>query len=392
MTRTPKAMDREKQVMLEEIKLQPEFIRNNVRDNVDRLVKSITGVEDVENVYMVGCGDSFYAAEAARLFFMEHTGLHVEAVESLEFSRYLVNYLPANSAVIGISNSGTVTRTIESVVRAREKGAKTFAVTTRDTNDLAKAAETTLIVNSPPNIKQQPDGKLVVTPGTLTYTASLTGVFSAALAFGRRHGLISGEELEAQVQEIESIGDAIEATIENVEAPSREYAESLRNKRPRMIVLGGGPNYPTAKFNVAKMYEACRYPAHVSQLEEWAHEEYFITDEDAEVFVMAPLNSESYDRSLEQMRGANDMDAHVIAIGSAADTSLKDHADLVLGIAGNLPENLTPFVYDIPFQFVSCFLAHVWELPFFGFNNLKIREVNFRQIFKSNMRTLGEQK
>jgi glucosamine--fructose-6-phosphate aminotransferase (isomerizing) len=291
MTRTPKAMDREKQVMLEEIKLQPEFIRNNVRDNVDRLVKSITGVEDVENVYMVGCGDSFYAAEAARLFFMEHTGLHVEAVESLEFSRYLVNYLPANSAVIGISNSGTVTRTIESVVRAREKGAKTFAVTTRDTNDLAKAAETTLIVNSPPNIKQQPDGKLVVTPGTLTYTASLTGVFSAALAFGRKHGLISGEELEAQVQEIESIGDAIEATIENVEAPSREYAESLRNKRPRMIVLGGGPNYPTAKFNVAKMYEACRYPAHVSQLEEWAHEEYFITDEDAEVFVMAPLNS-----------------------------------------------------------------------------------------------------
>ena len=82
MTRTPKAMDREKQVMLEEIKLQPEFIRNNVRDNVERLVKSITGVEDVENVYMVGCGDSFYAAEAARLFFMEHTGLHVEAVEA----------------------------------------------------------------------------------------------------------------------------------------------------------------------------------------------------------------------------------------------------------------------------------------------------------------------
>ena len=101
-------------------------------------------------------------------------------------------------------------------------------------------------------------------------------------------------------------------------------------------------------------------------MEEWAHEEYFITDEDAEVFVMAPLNSESYDRSLEQMRGAKDMDAHVIAIGSAADKSLKDHADLVLGIAGNLPENLTPFVYDIPFQFVSCFLAHVWELPFFG--------------------------
>lgn len=388
MNHVMSTMDDEKKVMIEEIKLQPEFVRKNVRSNVNRLVDSIASVENVEHVYMVGCGDSYYAAEAARLFFMEHAGLHVESVESLEFSRYLVHYLPPNSAVVGISNSGTVSRTIEAVSRARERGAKTFAVTTKDTNPLAKAAEMALIVNSPPNIKQRPDGHLVVTPGSLTYTASLAGVYSAALAFGHKRGLISASKLECLVKEIESIGDVLDATIKNVEDASREYAQSLLEKRPRIIILGGGPNFATARFCLAKMYEALRYSAHVAEMEEWAHEEYFITDERTELMVIVPPNSECHDRALEQMRGAKDMGAHVIAIGSAADKDLEPYADIIFDIPGQLPESLTPFVYDIPFQFVSCWLADAWKLAFMGFDDLKRREVNFRQIFNSNVRPL----
>ena len=46
----------------------------------------------------------------------------IEPVESLEFSRYLVAYLPTDSFVFGVSNSGTVSRTIEGrAARARAR-------------------------------------------------------------------------------------------------------------------------------------------------------------------------------------------------------------------------------------------------------------------------------
>ena len=138
--------------------------------------------------FMIGCGDSLAAALAVRSYMMNATGRFCEPVESLEFSRYLVNNLPPDSFVFGVSNSGTVSRTIEGVRLAREKGAWTFAVTVSADNNLARTAETLLKVNAPPNIKEQPDGTRVVTPGSVTYTASMLGLFIASIALGERIG------------------------------------------------------------------------------------------------------------------------------------------------------------------------------------------------------------
>ena len=78
---------------------------------------------------LFGCGDSYCAALAARSFMMDATKRMIEPVESLEFSRYLVSYIPSDAFVFGVSNSGTVSRTIEGVRLARERNAWTFAVT-----------------------------------------------------------------------------------------------------------------------------------------------------------------------------------------------------------------------------------------------------------------------
>ena len=139
--------------------------------------------------FMIGCGDSYCAALAARSFVMDATGRMVEPVEALEFSRYLVGYVPANSFVFGVSNSGTVSRTIEGVALARERGAWTFAVTVSADNRLAATAETLVKVNAVPNIKERPDGTRVVTPGSVTYTASMLGLFVAGIALGEKVGI-----------------------------------------------------------------------------------------------------------------------------------------------------------------------------------------------------------
>lgn len=151
-------MDEEKKVMLQEIAMQPDF----VRDNVDSMLEATRAAlaahpqRAIGQGFMIGCGDSYCAALAARSFVMDATGRMVEPVEALEFSHYLVRYLPANSFVFGVSNSGTVSRTIEGVSLARERGAWTFAVTVSAENRLATTAETLVKVNAVPNIKERP--------------------------------------------------------------------------------------------------------------------------------------------------------------------------------------------------------------------------------------------
>ena len=99
----------EKKVMLEEIATQPDFVRNSIDGMLAAMRKVLATRQPgtLRHGFMIGCGDSYCAALAARSYMMEVTGRFVEAVEALEFSRYLVSYIPDGSFVFGISNSGT---------------------------------------------------------------------------------------------------------------------------------------------------------------------------------------------------------------------------------------------------------------------------------------------
>ena len=201
-------VDHEKQVMLLEIGTQPGF----VRDNIDSMLASMRGVLDkrdpgtIRHGFIIGCGDSYCAGLAARSYMMEATDRFVEPVEALEFSRYLVSRIPDGSFVFGVSNSGTVSRTIEGVALARERGAWTFAVTVSEKTRLAEAAETLIKVNATPNIKERPDGTRVVTPGSVTYTASMLGLFVASIAFGERVGTLDAGRSAALVADLRAAG------------------------------------------------------------------------------------------------------------------------------------------------------------------------------------------
>ncbi len=120
-------MQNEKAIMLREIALQPAF----VQDNVDAMLNSVREIVAshkpvaLRHGFMIGCGDSYCAALAARMYLSDATGCSVEPVQALEFSRYLVDNLPPDSFVFGISNSGMVSRTIEGLRLSRERGART---------------------------------------------------------------------------------------------------------------------------------------------------------------------------------------------------------------------------------------------------------------------------
>jgi len=376
-------LENEKSVMLREIGMQADFVKDNADSMLAFMREVLAGRHPgaLEHGFMIGCGDSYCAALAARQFMSKATRRHVEPVESLEFSRYLVEDLPNNSFVFGVSNSGTVSRTIEGVRLAREKGAWTFGVTVNPQSKLAQTAETLLRVNAMDNIKLQPDGSRVITPGTLTYTASMLGLFTAAIAIGERIGALDSARSAELVAAIHRTAEAMRTADAGSAAIARELAPTLTADRDT-VVLGGGPNFATAYFAMAKWFEALTRSCHASELEEWAHEQYFMTREDVDTFVILPPGA-GRDRGLEQARAARDMGSRVIVVGEAGDAAAEAAADVYFPMPPGVPEYLTPFVYKLPFEYLACETAKAQNVAFLNFDNPKRLEVNFRQIFNS---------
>jgi glucosamine--fructose-6-phosphate aminotransferase (isomerizing) len=383
MSAGPPDREDEKAVMLREIALQPAFVRGAIPDVVARVRDALRAHAGrrVSTGIVIGCGDSYCAGLAARRYLMTVTGRWIEPVEALEFARYLAADLPAESFVLGVSNSGTVARTIEGLRLAREHGAWTFAVTVSADNPLARTAETLVRIDAVPNIKQRADGTKLVTPGSITYTASLLGVFAAGIALGEHTGNLSPHGVLSAIAQLASAADWMAEADASVGVLAPQLATTFARARTT-VMLGGGPNLATAYYGAAKWYEALQWPAHHAQIEEWAHEQYFFTGADTDTIVVLPPGG-TRERGLEQLQAARDMGSRTIVIAEAGDVLAQRAADVFFAMPVGIPETLTPFVYKLPFEYLAAHIALRNGSDFFGFGDPLRQAVNFRQIFDS---------
>ena len=95
-------------------------------------------IKEANHIFVTGCGDSYFAGIAARLAFHKYGGVLMEPIEALEFGRYVAEYIPPDSIVCAISNSGKATRSVEAAQQSRSSGAYTVAITGNEQGWLAK--------------------------------------------------------------------------------------------------------------------------------------------------------------------------------------------------------------------------------------------------------------
>ena len=77
--------------------------------------------------------------------------------------------------------------------------------------------------------------------------------------------------------------------------------------------LGAGPNEASAKFGAAKLFEGAQQIALSTNLEEWAHEQYFITRPGEPVVLIAPSGAAA-DRAAEILSELNYIEAAPIFV------------------------------------------------------------------------------
>jgi glucosamine--fructose-6-phosphate aminotransferase (isomerizing) len=356
------------EVMHREIATIPDVIASSLADpggHVQELAGWLAG-RGIEHLYLTGCGDSAFAGLAASLAFRRHSRLRVHPVHALDLARYLVRYLPPASAVLAISFSGKVGRTTEAARQAAAFGHPVIALTGNRDGQLAAAADRILPIDVP---------TLGFSPGTSTYIGMLCTLIDLALRTSRAggDGAIRGacEQLPGQAAK----------TLDWCDAPASSAAAGMASAR-FVTFLGAGPNEATARFGAAKLFEASQQIAVATNIEEWAHEEYFITRPGDPVILVAPAGA-AHDRAGEILSELQFVRADATVVSDTEPPGQAGH----LRLAGGAPEELSPVLAALPLAQLGFHLARHTGKRSYNFPSPQAREEHYDTIHRA---TLGE--
>jgi fructoselysine-6-P-deglycase FrlB-like protein/sugar/nucleoside kinase (ribokinase family) len=359
-------------LMQREIETVPAVIRSQFGDpspDVTSLVESLRQ-SATRHLVFVGCGDSAFAGQAAVLAFNRHTGLSVRAEHALDFARYSVRYQPPDTTVVAVSFSGMAGRTIEAARQARAFGHRVIALTNSPDSPLSKEVDAILPINVP---------TLGSSPGTSTYLGMLATFLALAAQLDTDTG--GNARHSRYVDQLAMLPQLAGETLAMCAGPSLVAAQRLLGARI-VTFLGAGPNEASARFGAAKLFEGAQQLAASTNVEEWAHEQYFTTQQDDPVVVVAPSGAAS-DRVEEILAELAYVGATIIFVGDKKPTGPVIH----LPLADGAPEELSPVLAALPLSQLGFHFASLTGKRSYNFPNEQAKQEHYETIHRA---TVGE--
>ncbi len=360
-------MEQDAQHIITQVESLPSMIRDEF-DAIDARARTLLNHQEclsLKRIIITGCGDSYMAGIATELGIEQLSGIPVEPMTAIQAGRYassgMGGQFPRSELIIGISVSGTVSRTREALVLAGKAGAVTVAMTAHPDSPLAKVAEKRFDCTVAPSVPA---------PGVRSYRVSLMALYLLGIHLAEVNGRMTQDQANAERAKLRATAEAIESTIEISRGPAQALAEALKDKA-NFVFTGDGPHYATALFSAAKIIEASGRHAMGQDTEEWAHLQFFVNVEaDTPTFFISP-GYRGHSRSVELAEVAGKIGRNVIGIIPTNDQEIAQFAHHVLPVAGETPEIYTPMTYAVPGELFSAYLSQaVGEPPFRGFSGV----------------------
>lgn len=354
-----------KNAMIAQVESLPDLIRSEF-EAVDHRVRSVLNHDEclsVKRIVITGCGDSHMAGVATELAFEKLARIPTEPMRANTGGRYAspytLSHFPNNPLVIGISVSGTTSRTLEALQLFKSSGLPTMALAGNPDSPMGQLADKVLACTAP---------DFAPAPGVRSYRMSLMALYLLAIRLGEVKGLYSQDEAGKMRQSLLSTADAIEATITAVNDKTRQLAEAVANEKSHVFV-GDGPNFGTAMFGAAKVIESAGVNAMGQESEEWAHLQYFSSvDPSTPTFLISP-GYRGHNRVGDLVEPLKNIGRQVIAIVPEGDQVVAPHVQWVLPVVGNIPEVFTPMVYPVATELFAAHMSDVLGEPFFRTSN-----------------------
>lgn len=226
-----------KSYMLKEIFEQPQIITDIAIVGSSQAEKIAKIVRKARGTYLVGCGTASYACLAGSYLFSKLAKRHVNFAIGSEFG-YSLDFLNENSLVIAVSQSGETMDILESVKKAKDKGAKILSLVNVFGSSLYRLSDYKMLIEAGPE-------KAVAS------TKAFTGMIAhlILLAYALDGGIKEGQDtLMAAVQSINKV--LLPKSLGKI---SRLASQIVNNEH--IYVIGRGLSYPTSLEAALKIKE-----------------------------------------------------------------------------------------------------------------------------------------
>jgi glucosamine--fructose-6-phosphate aminotransferase (isomerizing) len=351
--------------MIEQVLSVPELIQTSLEGFDDQIRRTLDHkfCLSLKRVFLTGCGDSHHASLNAELAFESLAGVPTEPLTALQFARYAAPYLPASgpgtNAVVGVSVSGEVSRTVEALLLARQNGATTVSLTATPGSRVAMAGDYVIFTTTPPF----PDLEGVYTPGVRSFTANQLALYLIAIRIGEVRGALTTADANQHRQELLALAKAGQKALPGWNQTAHDLAESWKDAQ-EFVFVGGGPNFGSALFSAAKVLEASGDPALGQDTEEWAHLQYFARAA-ATPTILISAGERDRSRLLEVATAARVIGRRLAVVFPPRLAEQVDFAQFVFPLPAETSETYSPLLTTLPGCLIAAHRAAVINEPFF---------------------------
>lgn len=334
-------------LMYDEMRKSPGILKECLQESnlkvLRRMAKEIVK-RKFKKMYFVGAGTSLNMGIASSYAFNSISKMSVWPIQSFEFLNYPPADLSKETFVLALSHSGKTKVTLEAASLAKSKGATVFAMTDGEDSLLAKLAEV---------VSLGPGGLERCFPNTRSYVSGLLRSYMLSVMIAEEKAEKDLEEYHRQLKEVPLLTRRV---FDSTEKTMISLAEQCKGRVQVFYVLGGGPNYANACEGALKFMEASIVKSCALEVEEFAHGQFIVSDENALVIVIAPPG-ESYDRSCDQVDGQKYLKSTTVSLVRKGDIKISKHSEKIIEIPENLDEVFTPIPYIIPLYLLAYYLA-----------------------------------
>ena len=338
--------------MLKEIYEQAEAVAETIGDRVRHGTLVLDGlgldeqeVRDLRRIVILSAGTSYHAGVVARYVIEEWARVPVEPDIASEWI-YRNPVLDDDTLVIGISQSGETRDTIQAMQLARERGARTVAITNMMGSQITREVDSVLHTRC---------GLEVSVAASKTFTAQVSLLYLVALKLAEVRGTLPPEEREFILDEVYDLPEKFERFLDG-NHPIEEIAQRYYD-RPFFLYLGRHIGLPVALEGALKLKEISYIPTEAYSAGEMKHGPIALLDEDTPVVVVA-TNIHVYDKIVSNIQEVRARGAHVIAVATDGNEDIQHHADDVIYVPKS-PAFLQAALAILPLQLLAYRIARL---------------------------------
>ncbi|MBQ3438008.1 MAG: glutamine--fructose-6-phosphate transaminase (isomerizing) [Fusobacterium sp.] len=335
--------------MIKEIEEQPEIIEKTLSvytdENYDiKLDEQLEGINfhSIDKIYIVACGTAFYAGLQGQYFMKKILGIDVFTDIASEF-RYNEPIITDKTLAIFVSQSGETLDTLLSMKYAKEKGAKTLAISNVLGSTITREASNVIYTLAGPEIS---------VASTKAYSSQVLILYLLSLYMGMKLDKIAEEKYIEYIKDISKLKINVQEIIKN-KSGIQEIAKKIRNVK-NGFYLGRGIDEKVAKEGSLKMKEINYIHTESLPAGELKHGSIALIEEGVLVVAIS-TDLDMDEKTVSNIKEVKARGAYIVGVakkGSLISDSADEHIEV--GDSGYL---LSPLTAAVALQYLAYYTA-----------------------------------